>query len=422
MPLRDRPRVDPATIRAHVDGHAADAFAFLERLVAADSTVGNEQAAQDVVADELERLGFEVSRLPIRPGIAEVPGSGVPQTAYEGRFDVLGSAGSSTPAVLLNGHVDVVPAGEPTLWSSPPFEPRRDGDWLIGRGAGDMKGGFAMAALAVEALTEAAGELPDVAFLSVIEEECTGNGTLSAALDGVLGRVVVLPEPTDLRLLLAGVGIAWFDLEATGSAGHAESADRSSNPLDVLIAVREELRALEQAMNAEPEAAMDGVAHPYNVNVGIVEGGDWPSSVPASARMRIRVGHPTPWTTADVARRVDETVRRAIATTGADATRVALRASGFRAEGYTLPRDHRLVRDLAEAHAKVHGPEPATTAMGSTTDARIYLNRFDRPAVCYGPRTRNIHGVDEAVDLRSIVDGAKTLAMFLTAAALEESS
>ena len=86
-----------------------------------------------------------------------------------------------SPSLLLNGHVDVVPA-EAELWSSDPFTPVRADGWLTGRGAGDMKGGFAMGLLAVAALREV---MPDaltgeLSFLSVIEEECTGNGTLAA--------------------------------------------------------------------------------------------------------------------------------------------------------------------------------------------------------------------------------------------------
>ena len=51
--------------------------------------------------------------------------------------------------------------------------------------------------------------------------------------------------------------------------------------------------------------------------------------------------------------------------------------------------------------------------LGSTTDARIYLNQFGMPAIAYGPRARNIHGADEGVELDSIVAGARTLARFL---------
>src|SRR5712691_3017853 len=65
------------------------------------------------------------------------------------------------------------------------------------------------------------------------------------------------------------------------------------------------------------------------------------------------------------------------------------------------------------AHASAHGDPPRRLVMGSTTDARFYLNQFSRPALAYGPKARNIHAVDEAVELASIVHGAQTLARFV---------
>ena len=49
----------------------------------------------------------------------------------------------------------------------------------------------------------------------------------------------------------------------------------------------------------------------------------------------------------------------------------------------------------------------------STTDARTYLNDFNIPALCFGATAHNIHGVDESVELQSIVDAARTLARFI---------
>jgi acetylornithine deacetylase len=51
--------------------------------------------------------------------------------------------------------------------------------------------------------------------------------------------------------------------------------------------------------------------------------------------------------------------------------------------------------------------------LGSTTDARYYLNQFGQPALAYGPTARSIHAPDEAVELASIVRGARTLARFI---------
>ena len=90
-----------------------------------------------------------------------------------------------------------------------------------------------------------------------------------------------------------------------------------------------------------------------------------------------------------------------------------MRAAGLRAEGYLLDGAHPLAAALAAAHQWAHGQPPRQFVLGSTTDARIYVNQYGMPALAYGPRTRNIHGPDEAVELDSIVAGARTLARFL---------
>jgi acetylornithine deacetylase len=396
----------------------------LERLVAAPSTVGLEQEAQDVVEQELKRLGLEVERLPIPETIEDDPLAGVAQISYEGRADVVGRLGSNEgPSLLVNGHIDVVPAGKPDLWTSPPFEPRLDGDRLYGRGAGDMKGGFAMATLALDALLAVEPEAiaGSLTFLSVIEEECTGNGTLAAARAGVLADAVILPEPTGLGMLLAGVGILWLDVVLDGKSAHAESADRAVNPIDLALTVVDALRRSEREMNLEIEPSMRGVEHPYNINIGMLEAGDWRSSVPANATLGLRIGHPTSWSTADAIARVGAAIHE-IDDPWLRAHPPTLRPSGFRAKGYAMPGGDPLARRLADAHRAAHGEAVAEVAMASTTDARLYINDFDVPALCYGPVAHDIHGIDESVELSSIVAGARTLARFIADWYAEDSS
>jgi acetylornithine deacetylase len=409
----------PEAIDSAIDRCVDDAFAFLERLVSAPSTVGRESEAQAVVAEELDRLGFDVDTLTIPDDIGNDPAAGVPQLAYDGRYDVVGRMGvdRSGPSLLVNGHIDVVPAEEPELWASPPFSPRIAGDRLFGRGAGDMKGGFAMTSLALDALRIARPESVSgpLTFVSAIEEECTGNGTLAAARSGVLADAVVLPEPTDLQLLLAGVGVLWLDVVVDGRAAHAESADRAVSAIDVARRVLDALEQFEVTMNADvDEPAIETVPHPYNVNVGSVRAGDWPSSVPARTRLRVRVGHPTSWST----KRAEAQVRDAIESACAEDPWLRdhvpeIRASGFRAQGYSLSPDHPLARGMAAAHERVHGAPAGVKHMASTTDARYYLNQFDVPALCFGPRAHDIHGIDESVELDSVVAGARTLTRFL---------
>jgi len=405
-----------AAVDAAIEERAEAAFAFLERLVAAPSTVGAERAAQDVVAAELAGLGFTVSELPVPDRTAATAPGGVAQCSYAGRPNVLGRINpGGSPSLLLNGHVDVVPA-EAALWSSDPFAPARSDGWLAGRGAGDMKGGFALGALAVAALRAAMPEAlrGELSFLSVIEEECTGNGTLAAGNAGVLGDAVIVLEPTDLDLLLGGIGVLWVEIEIAGVAAHAESADRAQNPVRSLPAILAALAAFEDEINAVPDPAFGDIARPYNVSVGTVTAGNWPSSVPGRALLRVRVGFPGAW-------RPDEAFERvgaAVAAAGAAdpwlaASPPAIRPVGLRAEGHLLPADHWLADAMAAAHLAATGAAPRRAPLGATTDARFYLNQFGVPALAYGPRARNIHANDEAVELASIVTGAKALARFI---------
>ncbi len=408
-----------AEVDAAVDAGAEAAFSFLERLVAEPSTVGAERGAQDLVAAELGRLGFDVTELPVPEETAAAAPGGVAQASYAGRPDVLGQINQgASPALLLNGHVDVVPA-EAALWPCDPYLPVRSDGWLTGRGAGDMKGGFALGTLAVAALRQVMPEAigGELSFLSVIEEECTGNGTLAACNAGVLADAVVVLEPTGLDLLLGGVGVLWAEIGVAGRPAHAESADRAQNPVASLPAILRALAAFERQLNAEhADPAFAGIARPYNVNVGTIAAGDWASSVPAQARIGVRVGFPGTWSPDEALERVRAAVRAA----GADdpwlaASPPSVRPTGFRAEGHLLPAGHWLADGLARAHRAATGTDPGRAPIGATTDARYYLNQFGVPAIAYGPLARDIHAIGEAVELASIVTGAKALARFIAA-------
>ena len=230
---------------------------------------------------------------------------------------------------------------------------------------------------------------------------------------GVLADAVVLLEPTDLTLLRGGIGILWLEITVLGRAAHAEASAGGVNAVEAAVSLLPALRAAEDELNLVPDPRIEST-RPYRLNVGRLAGGDWASSVPSVARLEVRVGYPLGWSPADAEAIVRRHLERAAA---ADSWLTdhppTLRRSGFQAEGYDLPADAPLALALGAAHRDAHGQEPLSIVMASTTDARIYRNRHDLPAICYGPVTTRIHGIDEAVKLSSIIDGARTLARFL---------
>lgn len=405
---------------------APKAFAFLETLIRAPTTLGNEQAALEIFADEAEAVGLAIERLPFSNGSLNDTRAGVAPRAdlvTPNRFQVLATTtGQDGPHdsplhLLLNGHMDVVPAGSPELWTSPPFYPERRGGRLYGRGAADMKCGFATGMLALRALREVAPDLfarRRLGFLAAIEEECTGNGSLRALVEqGVTAREVVVLEPTGLGIMIGGVGVLWVEVGTVAGAGHAHAAGDRTTAVDLGMRVVSGLRAWAVALADEmPEPSLPAGAHPYAVNLGGIHAGDWTSSVPPTARLSLRLGFPRAWTADEAEVRVREAIARIAAVDPDFRAPPTVTLTGFRAEGYLLDADAPLVRDLASAHLDAHGFRPATFTLGSTTDARTYV-QAGIPAVCFGPVGHDLHGIDEAVELDSIVAAARTLSRFL---------
>ncbi len=395
-----------------IDRESEWAFLLLEELVRRPSVLGSELGAQEVLGDALAELGFDPEYLPVPDCVANDAFSGIPTLPYTDRYNLVTGATESTglPSLLVNGHIDVVPAQE-RGWTSPPFVPRRRNGWMFGRGAGDMKAGFAMVVLGLKALRQhfAEAHSAPLRVLSVIEEECTGNGTLAALRAGVIADAVLLPEPTDLQIMVGGIGVTWVRVTIDLGGGHAGPSDRVSSPADLLSSLLASFRSLEASYNKVVEHYLETIEHPYNVNVGEVTMGDWPSSVPSLLTLGVRIGHRSDHSSEQVLQDVRACTFEALESYGSP-VKVEIVPHGFRAEGYHLDPSHALVGALRHASAQAGNELIGTTVVGSTTDARYYINQAQIPAVCYGPVVTNMHGTDEAVELDSIVRGARTYA------------
>ncbi len=408
------PGAEPARSLARaVGGRREDLVELTRALVRERSVLGEEEGAQRIVEQRLRALGFEVERVAIAPP-AEHEGStwGYPPLSYAGRTCVAARiAGGAARSVHLSGHVDVVPAEAPHSWKHDPWAAELAGGRIWGRGAGDMKAGVAAYLLAAEAYLEVCGApRGDLLFSSVIEEECTGNG-MKAVLDaGYDADATLIGEPSALQLMHAGVGVIWARLTAHGGGAHPAFSVGGSSSEQILAALSA-LRELERSLNqpspgGEAADAVFFAAHerPFRLNVGVLGGGEWPSSEPAVAHARVRLGFGRSLSPQAAQERLRAAVSEA-------APGVTVLFEGFRAPAYCDELKHPLADVLCAAHEQLHGSRPPRQVLAATTDARSVAG----PCVCYGPVAGDIHGTDEWVDVDSIEAVASAVALTLAA-------
>lgn len=394
------------------------------------SVLGDEREAQVYAEGLLCGLGLEVRReLVDLDTIRDLPGySPVDWTYGEGRHNVVGlhrpTHTTGGRSLIINGHVDVVSPEPAALWSTPPFSPVVVQDaagerWMRGRGAGDMKGGTVAALWGLAALSDLGlSPAAPLTVQSVIEEECTGNGTLALCAAGYRADGCLIPEPFAETVLGAQVGVLWFDVHLLGKTTHVLGAGRGVNAIEKSFVVIAALRALEDEVNNRPDAvppAYRGVDHPINLNVGIIAGGDWGSTVAGACTVRLRFGLFPGERCAEMMARVEARVAEAAA--GDPWLRESppsVSWVGFQAQGCEVDLTSPLCTELGAVHRSWRGGDPQVLRATCTTDVRHFVLHQGTAATCYGPRAEAIHGADEQVSLSSMRRVAEVYADFIT--------
>ena len=392
---------------------------FLADLTRLPSLRGHEAPAQDFMAAAMRARGLEVDRWKIDlADIRHLPGFSPVAVSYDDAWNVVGRhrpRGVAGKSLILNGHVDVVPTGPRDMWTSPPFQPRFEGGWMYGRGAGDMKAGLAANLFALDALARM-GFVPaaDVAVQSVIEEECTGNGALACLARGYRGEAALITEPSAETLSPAQVGVMWFQVRLRGKPVHVADAGSGSNAIEACFPLVAALHRMEQRWNDRRHPEFAGHPHPINFVVSKIEGGDWTSSVPSWCTFDVRVGLYPGQDLADARQELEASIAGAA---GADPFLARnppeVVYHGFLAEGYVLQKDTPAQALLERCHDCVTGSALRLQPLTATTDARFYGLYAGIPALVYGPNAENIHGFDERVELESLRRVTRVVALFI---------
>jgi acetylornithine deacetylase len=348
------------------------------RLVSTPSYTGFEQAAAELVRDELLPLGLQVQW----------------QQVEDGRANVLGTwpGAGDGPTLMFNGHLDTSYSGrEPWLQGIPGFQPEgfERGGRIYGLGISNMKGAVACYVEAVRALMDAGvrlrGDVMLAAVAGEIEKSQEGDaqgaefrgyaaGSRHLVAHGGVADMCVLGEPTENKVVLAHFGTIWMRLTTRGPFVHTafSSGRLAENSIvrmhGVLQAVLEWLPRWEEEMS---HGDVRGIA-----NVGAIRGGfGWRvSRTPHETHLYLDLRVPPSVPMAEARRRALELAR------GLEGVEAEVYVT---APGAEIEEGHELVRALDAAHAEVFGQAPERDVARWFSDASV-LTRYGIDTVNYG--------------------------------------
>lgn len=391
---------------------------LLQRLVQEPSKREQEGRAQAIIVEKCRELGLSIDLWELGDeALRNHPHFYCDRMDFRGNPNLVavkkGKGGGKS--LILNGHIDVVPEGNPNDWEEDPFSGIVKEGRVYGRGTTDMKGGTVSLLLALEAIISLGIDLKgDVIFQSVIEEESGGAGTLAAVLRGYQADGAIIPEPTNMKLFPLQQGSMWFRLIIKGKSAHGGTRYEGVSAIELAMDVVKEIKKLEKDRNAALNHPLyKNIPIPIPINIGKIKSGEWPSSVPDLAVIEGRFGI-APTETMEAAQ---TTMRDCLSRLNETHEwfrnkPVELEWFGARWMPGKLELNHPLMQTISESFVKTKGEQPVIEASPWGTDGGYLSNIGGIPVVVFGPgKTEMAHDANEYIEADKVIEAAEIIAL-----------
>jgi succinyl-diaminopimelate desuccinylase len=344
--------------------------------------------------------------------------------AKEGWPIIIGELEGEEPGktLILNGHLDVVPAGDKSKWEVEPFSGEIKGEYLHGRGASDMKAGSAGIIAAFKAASQM-DALPGKLILMLVPDEETGGHLGSGwiveeedfSADGCL-----IAEPSKQDPTIGQKGSCWLKLITRGVPGHGSLSPavngnailEMNRAVDAVYQIWEKdwemPKEIEEILEISKDYLRENKSTPglerildhVTVNVGIINGGDKVNKIPDYCEAEIDMRLPFGVKTEDVLNWIKNKFKEE----GISAEIETLRWNSE--ANYTLP-DENIVKSVVNCAERLSGKKSRAMFQWASSDAR-YFREKGIATIQFGPAELDgIHSYNEKVKVKEVKDYAK---------------
>ena len=354
--------------------------ALVEALIARPSVTPEDAGCLELIAERLKPLGFRFERID-----------------RNGTSNLWARRGTTAPLMVLAGHTDVVPTGDLTAWTTPPFEPTVRNGKLYGRGAADMKSSLAAFIVAVEQFVSENPNHPgSIAFLLTSDEEGPAHDGTTIVVDALKARgetiqYAIVGEPTSVQrcgdMIKNGRrGSLSGDLTIRGVQGHVAYPHLARNPVHQFAPALAELAATEWDNGNEYFPPTTWQISNFNAGTGAG------NVIPGNLNLKFNFRFSTASTAEGLKQRVEDLLKRHGLEYDITWT---LGAKPF------ITPDGPLADAARQAIKTVTGLETELSTTGGTSDAR-FIAEIAEQIIELGPVNASIHMIDEHIDVDAL--------------------
>lgn len=406
-----------ATVNHQVEKHADEIVQTLQEIIRIPSVVGSEGKAQDYMFKIYQSMGLETTKFEADPEeISKLPGYIEVPWGYNDRPNVIGRLAGDLKAksLILNGHIDVVSPEPIDAWTYDPWGSEIVEGRLYGRGAVDMKGGLIASALALKILLKS-GLKPtgEVMLQSAIEEEAGGaGGSLAIFNKGYTANAVIMPEPQS-KMTLAHAGVTYFRVKVKGKTSHAGTAHLGVNAVAKLNKVFDAIVDLDEKRGRELHYPLfeKGSGRSCHINIGKYTAGDWPSTVAGWAAMECRMSFIPGETMAEIRELVARTVMEAAQNDPwLSEHPPEIEWFGWQCNPWEQDLKDPFIQMFKSNAETILAREVEIIGKAAGLDTR-FAAAYGMPSFTFGPEGKNLHGIDEYVEIQSVIDCTKIMAL-----------
>jgi succinyl-diaminopimelate desuccinylase len=355
---------------------------------------GNEKVAAQFLKPLLSKMGFKTKTV----------------LSPKGRWNLVAEKrwGRGGRTLIFNGHLDVVPAGDPSQWRYPPFQGKLHKGRIYGRGASDMKSGITSFIHALSAIDRSKIHLHQGAVILhlVSDEESHGHQGMGFLTQegGIQGDAVLVGEPTDLHSVIAHKGALWLRISTFGKSAHSAKPHWGVNAIEKMMKLGDRLNSIP----LEKEHPLLGQP---TLSIGTIRGGTKINIVPDRCEIevdrRMLPGEKKEEVFAEVKQILDSLQSQD------PFFQYRVEEIDF-AEPSEVNPEEEIVKIGVEAVQEVMGKKLLLEAFSGFTDSRFYINQCHIPTLIFGPgETNQIHTTDESVEVEALVHAAHIYGLIL---------